>query len=168
MGMFSTENMQQVEVQWFRLPFFMALKWPIAFCKNWPKDTKISGKMPEFISLNFEMGFGCGELSKLCFYSSIKLGKTEYLPPWGIRSFQEKPWNYFYVRQSLQEWTQAKWFLRAWILASFQNMRVSEAVEVEQLHKRKSVQRHPKGRETLHTMFPWIWYKKVNDILHEF
>lgn len=76
MGMFSTENMQQVEVQWFSLPFFMALKWPVAFCKNWPKATKISGKMPEFTSLNFEMGFGSSEQSKLCFYSSIQPGKT--------------------------------------------------------------------------------------------
>lgn len=81
MGMFSTENMQQVEVQWFSLPFFMALKWPVAFCKNWPKDTKINGKMPEFISLNFEKGFGGSELSKLCFYFSVKPGQTMNICP---------------------------------------------------------------------------------------
>lgn len=32
--------------------------------------------MPEFTSLNFEMGFGSSEQSKLCFYSSIQPGKT--------------------------------------------------------------------------------------------
>lgn len=75
-GMFSTKNMQQVEVQWFSLPFFMALKWPITFCENWPNDTKVNGKMPEFISLNSEMGFGSSKKSKLCFYSSVKSGKA--------------------------------------------------------------------------------------------